>query len=115
MARPLLTNDLLSVFENARFEPFLDQSDDARVADPMLHEANQPILADFVEKASDVGVQYVVHLRTGDADHQGIQRIMLAAFRSKSVREPEELLLVDHAQHRRRRSLHNLIFESDDR
>ena len=81
----------------------------------MLHEANQPLLADFVEKASDVGVQYEVHLRAGDADHQRIQRIMLAAFRSEPIREPEELLLVDHAQHYRRRPLYDLIFEGDDR
>jgi hypothetical protein len=49
LSGPLLTDDLLSIFEDARLEPFLDQPDDARVADPMLYEANQPALADFVE------------------------------------------------------------------
>src|SRR5438270_6217370 len=33
----------------------------------------------FVEKRSDVGVQYVVHLRAEDPDDQCVQRIALAA------------------------------------
>ena len=31
--------------ENARLEPFLDQADDAPVADPVLQELDQPFLA----------------------------------------------------------------------
>jgi hypothetical protein len=57
------------------------------LSDIRLYEANQPVLADFVEKASDVGVQYEVHFRAGDANHQRIQRIMLTAFRSEPIRE----------------------------
>jgi hypothetical protein len=41
------------VFEDARLEPFLDQADDAPVADPMLQEADQPFLADLVEGSGD--------------------------------------------------------------
>ena len=36
--------------------PFLDQADDAWVADPMLEESYQPTLADFIEKGSDIRV-----------------------------------------------------------
>jgi hypothetical protein len=64
---------------------------------------------------TDVGVQYEVHLRAGDANHQRVQRVMLIAFRSEPIRELEELFLVDHAQHCRRRPLHDLIFEGDER
>ena len=35
--------------------------------------ANQPLLADFVEERSDVGVQYPVHLRALDPDNERIQ------------------------------------------
>ena len=35
-----------------RLEPFLDQADDAPVADPMLQEADQPILVDLIEESS---------------------------------------------------------------
>jgi hypothetical protein len=45
-----------SVFEHARLEPLLDQADDARVADPALDEADQPVWAEFVEERADVGV-----------------------------------------------------------
>src|SRR5690242_8084638 len=65
----------------------------------MFQKADEPFLADFIEERSDIGVQYVVHLGAGDADHQCVQRIVLAALGSKSVREPKELLLVDRVQH----------------
>ena len=58
-----------------------------------------------------IGVQYVVHLGAGDADHQRVQRIVLAAPRSKSVREPEKLLLVDRVQHRYRRPLDDFVLK----
>jgi hypothetical protein len=35
------------VFHHAHLEPFLDQADDAPVADPMLQEADQPLLVDL--------------------------------------------------------------------
>ncbi len=50
-----------------------------RVADPMFQEANQPLLADFVEERSDVGVQYPVHLRALDPDNERIQCVVRAA------------------------------------
>ncbi len=40
----------------------LDQADDAPVADPVLQEADQPIMTDLIEKRPDVGVQYEAHL-----------------------------------------------------
>jgi len=40
---------------------------------------------------------------------------MRAASRSESVREPEEVFLVDRVQHRNHRSLNDLVFESGDR
>jgi len=38
------------------------------------------MLADFIEKGSDVRVKNEVHLLVGDPDHQGVQRIVLAAL-----------------------------------
>ena len=77
----------------------------------MFQKADEPFLADFIEKRSDVGVQYVVHLGAGDADHQRVQRIVLAALGSKSIREPEEFLLVDRVQHRYGRPLDDLVLK----
>ena len=42
---PPVTDRHDPVFQDARLEPFLDQADDAPVADPMLHEPDQPFLA----------------------------------------------------------------------
>jgi hypothetical protein len=39
-----------SVFEDARVEPFTDQANDALVADAVLQEADQPVLADAAEE-----------------------------------------------------------------
>src|ERR1700745_2971189 len=74
-------------------------------------KADEPFLADFSEERSDIGVQYVVPLGAGDADHQCVQRIVLAALGSKSVREPKELLLVDRVQHRDGRPLDDLVLK----
>jgi hypothetical protein len=96
---------------NARLEPFLDQVDDAWVGDPMLDETDQPTLADFVEKGSNVRVKNEVHLLVGDPDRQSVQRIVLAALRPEAIAEPEELFLVNAVQYRNGRSLDDLVFE----
>jgi len=87
----------------------------ALVADPMLQEADNPLLGNFREERSDVGVQYVVHFLAADSDDHCIQRIVLAAVWSEPIREPEEILLVDRAQHRRHGSLDDFVFERRDR
>jgi hypothetical protein len=50
----------------------MDQADDARIADPVLDEADKPFLTDRVEERLDVGVQDEVHLAAGDANGQGV-------------------------------------------
>src|SRR5215470_960482 len=82
------------------FNHFLDQADDARITDPMLDKADQPALADFVEKGSDIRIKNEVHLLVGDPDRQSVQRIVLAALRPEAVAEPEELFLVDAVRYR---------------
>ena len=90
LPRPPLTDRHDPFFQDAHLEPFLDQADDASVADPMFQEANQPLLADFVEERSEVSVQYPVHLRALDPDNERIQRVMRAAQGSESVRNPRK-------------------------
>jgi hypothetical protein len=53
----------------------------------MVQELDQPFLANLVEERSDIGVENVVHPRAGDADHQSIQRIVLAAL-SRLLKKP---------------------------
>ena len=116
LPRPLVTGRDDPVFQDTRLQPFLDQADDAPVADPMLDETNQPVLADFVEKGSNVGVENVVHL---------VCVVMPTTSASSAscwprsgpepVAEPEEVLLVDRVQHRGRRPLDDLVLERGHR
>ena len=81
----------------------------------MFYETNHPFLVDHVEKRTNVGVQYPVHLAAVDPDHQSVQRIVLATSRPEPVREPEEIYLVDRAQNHRDRALDNLVLDRGDR
>src|SRR5262244_2444279 len=78
-------------------------------------EPDQPVLTDFVEERSDVGVQYPVHLRALDPDNERIQRIVRAAPGSEPVRESEEVFLVDRVEHRDSRPLDDLILQGGNR
>src|SRR5712672_3380306 len=99
-------------------EPFLDQADDAPVADPSFQEPNQLLLADFVEKRLDVGVQYPVHLLALDPDHERIHSIMRAASGPEAIREPVKsmsFVLVDRIEHFDHSPLDNFIFQGRNR
>src|SRR5438552_1085702 len=79
------------ILHHPGFQPFANQADHPRVAHSMLHETDQPILAEPIEKGSNVGVQNPVHLPTGDRRRKRIQRIVLATLGSEPVREPKEV------------------------
>ena len=67
-----------------------------------------------VEKASVIGIENPVHLPSLDTHHKRVERIMLAALRPESIREPEEVFLVDRIEHRYHCSLENFIFQRRD-
>jgi hypothetical protein len=68
-----------------------------------------------VEERSDVGVQYPAHPPAVDPDTERIQRIVRAAPTPESVRESEEVFLVDHIQQRDHRPLEDLVLKGRDR
>jgi hypothetical protein len=49
LLRPPVTDRDDPVFQDARLQPFLDQADDAPVADPVLQETDQPLLTNRVK------------------------------------------------------------------
>jgi hypothetical protein len=73
------------VFKDARFQPFLDEADYARIIDPVLQETNQLSLANRFEVGPNVRIENKVHLFGGDPDHERIQRVVLSALRSEPV------------------------------
>jgi len=62
----------------------------------------------------DVDLEYPVHLCAGDPDHQGVQRIVLAALGAEPIRKAEEVLVVNRIQHHGSRPLDDLVFEGGD-
>src|SRR5262249_46148118 len=80
----------------------------------MFDEADQPRLADFVEKGLDVTIKHPVDAPPTDPERECIQRLMLTALRSEPVAEPQELRLVGRRQDRNHRRLDDLIFRCSD-
>src|SRR3954465_14288778 len=69
-------------------------------------------MANRVKEALKVGIDDPAHpLRFAYSDHQGIQRIVLAAPGPKTVREPEEVFLIDLVQYGGGCSLDNLVLK----
>src|SRR3954469_10928170 len=73
---------------------------------------NQGALCSTVQEALDVGVDDPAHpLCFAYPDHQGIQRIVLAAPGPETVREPEEVFLIDLVQYGGGCSLDDLVLK----
>src|ERR1700691_5172197 len=85
----------LTLFQHARVQPFLDEPHDAPVRYPMLEEPDQPLVRQPVEKAAHVQVQHPVHTSLIESTEQGVQRFMLAASWTETIREAEEVGFAD--------------------
>jgi hypothetical protein len=94
-----LTASSLAVLQHAGAQPFLDETHDASVGHTVLDEADEPVVVQRIEKATNVRVEHPVHPPRFDADRQRVQRMVRAALRPESVREAEKVLLVDGVQH----------------
>src|SRR6516225_497132 len=57
------------VLQDTRLQPFADETDDALVADAVLHEPDQPILADRIEEGRHIGIENEVHTSGRDSDY----------------------------------------------
>ena len=79
------------------------------VANPTLDETDQPILADLVEKGLNVTIEHPVDPPPPDPERERIQRLMLAALRSETVAEFQELRFIDRRQDCHHRGLDDLV------
>jgi hypothetical protein len=80
----------------------------------MLDELDHPRFVEVIEEALDVGIKYVVHLPFHERVGQRIQRLVLAASRTKSIREAEEVLPIDLAEDGDHCVLDDLVFQCGD-
>src|SRR6516225_280063 len=95
-------------------EPFLDQAQGAAVGDAVLNELDHPCLVEVIEEALDVSIKHIVHLLLHERIGQRIQRLMLAAPRTKSIREAEEVLLIDLVEDGDHCLLDDLVLQCGD-
>ncbi len=100
--------------KNTGLEPLAYQSKDALVADSMFDETDQPIVVDRIEERADVGVNDPVDGFPADPDCERIQRIVLAATGSETVREAEKLLLANAVEYLDHCPLDDLVFNRRD-
>src|SRR5260370_7066819 len=104
----------LSIFHPACLQPLADKAVYTTVADAVFNETHQPLVTDRIEESRDISVYYPVHLRAGNPDSQGVQRIVLTASRPEPVREPEEVFFVHYVHHLHHSPFNDLLFHPTD-
>src|SRR6202453_906783 len=80
----------------------------------MLDELDHPRCVEVIEEALDVSIKYVVHFSFHERIRQRIQRLMLAAPRTKTIRKAEEVLLIDVVEDGDHCVLDDLVFQCGD-
>ena len=103
-----------TVLHHTRLQPLADQAQHAPVANTVFDEPHHPIVADVVEEASDVGVQYPVHRLALDANRERVQRVVLSPSRPEPVGEADEVRLVDRIENLHHRALDDLVLQRRD-
>src|ERR1700730_5283067 len=70
-----------SVFQNARFQPAPDQTDQARITDAMLDKPENPVGTETPEEVLQIRLQHPAYHATGDDLVEGRQGMMGAELR----------------------------------
>src|ERR1700730_7859562 len=63
----------LSIFQNARFQPAPDQTDQARITDSMRDKSEHPIMIETPEEVLQIRLQYPSNFAAGDGLIEGRQ------------------------------------------
>jgi site-specific DNA recombinase len=101
----------LAFLTDPRLQPFLDQTEEARIGHAMLNEPYEPLLRQIVEKAPYVTIQHKVHTPSRQGHRERIQRLMRATSRPKPVGETQEVLLVDLVEEGHHGLLNDLVLQ----
>ena len=88
-----------SVFDHARFQPEVNQTQYSLVGNPVFQKAHHPPLIDFIEERADVGIQNPVHLplRIADVNASSASCCRVPAG---ILGESEKTFFIDCTQHR---------------
>src|SRR5882762_2480506 len=99
------------ILQHAGVEPFLDQSHDAPICNPVLDELHQPFVGKPIEKVANIQIEHPVHLSRQQSRIERIQRLMLASPWPEPIGESEKIRFVDSVQHLDRRALDDFVFQ----
>src|SRR6266478_6490194 len=111
LGRPFLHPYPFPILQHAGVEPFLDQSHDAPICDPVLDEFHQPFVGKPIEKVANIQIEHPVHLSRQQSRIERVQRLMLASPWPEPIRESEKIRFVDSVQHFDRRALDDFVFQ----
>ena len=111
LGRPFLLLSPVPILQHARLEPLADVADDALVPTPVLDNLHQPCVVNRLVQAPNVGIAYPVDVALFNPDCDCIQRVVRAAAWAGTVREPEQLLLVESVEHLDCRPLDACVFQ----
>jgi hypothetical protein len=67
-----------------------------------------------LEEATDVGIEHPAHLLAANPDTECVECVVYATSRSESVREAEEVHLIDVVQNQHDGALDQLVLQSGD-
>src|SRR5467141_4111661 len=114
LGRPFLHVYPFPILQHACIEPFLDQSHDAPICDPVLDKLHKPFVGKPIEKAFDVQIKHPVHFSRQQSGVESIQRLMLVSPWPEPIRKSEKVGFIDSVQHLDRRALDDFIFQRRD-
>ncbi len=80
----------------------------------MLYELEHPGVRNRIEKGPDVSIHNEVHPLLRERIRERIQRLMLAASRSKAIREAQKVLLINRVEDGDHRLLDDLVLQGRD-
>lgn len=103
-----------SVFQYPGVQPFLDVPEHTAVGDAVFNKAHHPVMVNRIEKPFDVRVEHPAYLALFYRNRHRVQRVMLTASGTETVRETQKVLLVDRVEHFHRRPLDYLVLQRGD-
>ena len=84
------------------------------VGNAMLHKLEHPIVGNRIEKSPNVRIKNVVHVLPRERVRERVQRLMLAASRSKPIRKAQKVLLVNRVENGDHGLLDDLVLQRRD-
>lgn len=99
-------------FQDARFQPFLDETQKSLIIDPLLQHANQPCVVDVIEEAFDVCFNYEAVAAKAKLMAKGFHRIAGSHSRPIAVAAWQKVFFENRAQDQCDCDLEQLVLQN---